>query len=314
MNKVYSINGPVVKVRDTHDFSMLEMVRVGKNRLVGEVIGINSDETTIQVYESTTGMRPGEPVEGTGAPVSVTLGPGIISNIFDGIERPLRDIADIDGAFPKHLICEISIGGFLEKLGEIFNWEKYERSLIGNKDDNGEHPVLKRHAVSLSKWFKGMSIQEMIKDSIEYKKTSGQKVYMPDHSREDYRDCPEHNNQIAADVLSEINDVILFSFSNYFMAFSSAYKDFIGQEAFGNDWYEYVEYGSVNPLTIMLQRNGFSREAATYITDNRNKYVKDTLDGQRLRRSLLDCEKTTVQREAQPIEISMPELYLKNQE
>ena len=46
----------------------------------------------------------------------------------------------------------------LEKLGEIFNWEKYERSLIGNKDDNGEHPVLKRHAVSLSKWFKGMKM------------------------------------------------------------------------------------------------------------------------------------------------------------
>ena len=254
-----------------------------------------------------------------------------IKTAFEGKEQSLEDLnVTLDQSerlylaikeglrYPKvnayGYVSNTELMGFLEKLGEIFNWEKYERSLIGNKDDNGEHPVLKRHAVSLSKWFKGMSIQEMIKDSIDYKKTSGQKVYMPDHSREDYRDCPEHNNQIAADVLSEINDVILFSFSNYFMAFSSAYKDFIGQEAFGNDWYEYVEYGSVNPLTIMLQRNGFSREAATYITDNRNKYVKDTLDGQRLRRSLLDCEKTTVQREAQLIEISMPELYLKSQE
>ena len=70
----------------------------------------------------------------------------------------------------------------------------------------------------------------------------------------------------------------------------------------------------MNPLTIMLQRNGFSIEAATYITENRNKYVSDTVEGQRLRRTLLYCEKTTVQREAQLIEISMPELYLNEKE
>ena len=63
------------------------MVYVGQNHLVGEVIGLTSDRTTIQVYEETTGLKPGEPVTGTGAPVSVTLAPGIITNIFDGIER-----------------------------------------------------------------------------------------------------------------------------------------------------------------------------------------------------------------------------------
>ncbi len=99
MNTVYSINGPVVKVKDTSDFSMLEMVYVGTKHLIGEVISVNAEETTIQVYEVTTGMRPGEPVTGTGAPVSATLGPGIISNIFDGIERPLRRIEEICGAY-----------------------------------------------------------------------------------------------------------------------------------------------------------------------------------------------------------------------
>lgn len=98
-NTVYSINGPVVKVKDTKDFSMLEMVYVGNKRLIGEVIGINEKYTTIQVYESTTGLKPGEPVEGSGAPMSATLGPGIISNIFDGIERPLRKLEDVSGAF-----------------------------------------------------------------------------------------------------------------------------------------------------------------------------------------------------------------------
>lgn len=99
MNKIYSVNGPVVKVKDTKDFSMLEMVYVGEKKLIGEVIGITGEFTTIQVYEVTTGLKVGEPVYGTGSPMSATLGPGIISNIFDGIERPLKEIEKISGAF-----------------------------------------------------------------------------------------------------------------------------------------------------------------------------------------------------------------------
>ncbi len=99
MNTIFSINGPVVKVKNTKDFSMLEMVYVGAKRLIGEVISITSEETTIQVYESTTGLKPGETVAGSGTPMSVTLGPGILSNIFDGIERPLKALEDISGCF-----------------------------------------------------------------------------------------------------------------------------------------------------------------------------------------------------------------------
>ncbi len=98
-NVIYSINGPVVTVRDTTDFSMLEMVYVGEKRLVGEVISITTAATTIQVYEVTTGLRPGEPVTPTRSPMSVLLGPGILSNIFDGIERPLRALERETGAF-----------------------------------------------------------------------------------------------------------------------------------------------------------------------------------------------------------------------
>ncbi|MBQ3940202.1 MAG: V-type ATP synthase subunit A, partial [Oscillospiraceae bacterium] len=96
---IYSINGPVVKVRDTNAFSMMEMVYVGERRLIGEVIGVSDAETTIQVYEGTSGLRTGEPVEPTGAPMSVTLGPGILNNIFDGIERPLKTLESVSGAF-----------------------------------------------------------------------------------------------------------------------------------------------------------------------------------------------------------------------
>ena len=98
-NVIFSINGPVVTVKDSKDFSMLEMVYVGNKRLIGEVISVNDKITTIQVYESTTGLCPGEPVEPTGAPMSANLGPGILSNIFDGIERPLKKIAEQSGAF-----------------------------------------------------------------------------------------------------------------------------------------------------------------------------------------------------------------------
>ena len=78
---------------------MLEMVYVGEKQLIGEVIGVTDKFTTIQVYENTAGLKIGEPIEGTGQPVCATLGPGIISNIFDGIERPLRDMTQINGAF-----------------------------------------------------------------------------------------------------------------------------------------------------------------------------------------------------------------------
>ncbi len=96
---IFGINGPVITVADTQGFSMAEMVYVGQDRLVGEVIGIKEDRTVIQVYESTTGLKAGEPVVGAGAPMSLALGPGIIGNIFDGIQRPLRDVEKASGPF-----------------------------------------------------------------------------------------------------------------------------------------------------------------------------------------------------------------------
>lgn len=100
-NKIFSINGPIIKLKNTKDFSMMEMVYVGKNKIVGEVISVDENETTIQVYESTTGLSPNEPVYSTKSPLFATLGPGMMSNIFDGILRPLQVMNDIDGSFIK---------------------------------------------------------------------------------------------------------------------------------------------------------------------------------------------------------------------
>ena len=99
MDVIYSINGPVVTVKDTKSFAMLEMVYVGDMRLIGEVIMLSDQFTTIQVYEDTAGISVGEPVAGSGGPLCAVLGPGIISNIFDGIERPLKDLKEKSGSF-----------------------------------------------------------------------------------------------------------------------------------------------------------------------------------------------------------------------
>ena len=97
--KIYGINGPVIYIKGNQGFKIAEMVYVGPQKLVGEVINLNKDMTTIQVYEETTGLKPGDDVIGSGGALSVTLAPGIMKNIFDGIERPLEKIAEKSGTY-----------------------------------------------------------------------------------------------------------------------------------------------------------------------------------------------------------------------
>ena len=96
---IYGINGPVVSLKGNDGFRMSEMVHVGEENLVGEVIGLSKSATTVQVFEETTGLKPGAVVTGTGDAISVTLGPGILNNIFDGIQRPLSEIAAQSGKY-----------------------------------------------------------------------------------------------------------------------------------------------------------------------------------------------------------------------
>jgi V/A-type H+-transporting ATPase subunit A len=124
-NQIYSINGPVVTVKNAVDFHMLEMVYVGKQKLLGEVISISKEKTTIQVYEVTTGIVVGEPVYPTGEPISALLGPGLLTNIFDGIERPLKEIAKDEGIY-------IPTGSDVESLDKTRKWDV---KIIVKKDD-----------------------------------------------------------------------------------------------------------------------------------------------------------------------------------
>lgn len=131
MNCIYAINGPVVKVRDTKSFSMREMVMVGKSKLIGEVIGVTDEMTTIQVYEGTAGLMQGDPVEPTGTPMSATLGPGIISNIYDGIQRPLKAMTALSGVY-------VTEGSAIAALDEEREFDVTVTVKVGDKLHGGD--------------------------------------------------------------------------------------------------------------------------------------------------------------------------------
>ena len=130
-NVICGINGPVVTVKNATEFSMMEMVYVGKQRLVGEIIGITSELTTIQCYEETTGLKPGDPVEGTHTQMTLMLGPGILDNIFDGIERPLAEIEKEVGAF-------INRGSQVSSLDTEREWDVTVTAKLGDELKGGE--------------------------------------------------------------------------------------------------------------------------------------------------------------------------------
>ena len=96
--KIVKVSGPLVVAAGLSDANMADVVRVGEQKLIGEILTMNGDSASIQVYEETSGLGPGAVVETTGAPLSVELGPGLIENIYDGIQRPLEEIMKISGA------------------------------------------------------------------------------------------------------------------------------------------------------------------------------------------------------------------------
>ncbi|MBR4249851.1 MAG: V-type ATP synthase subunit A, partial [Verrucomicrobia bacterium] len=98
MGKIVKVSGPLVVATGMSDANMADVVRVGEQHLIGEILNMNGDSASIQVYEETSGLGPGAEVVTTGAPLSVELGPGLIENIYDGIQRPLEEIMKLTGS------------------------------------------------------------------------------------------------------------------------------------------------------------------------------------------------------------------------
>ncbi|MBN2557118.1 MAG: V-type ATP synthase subunit A [Clostridia bacterium] len=128
---IVKVSGPLVVAKDMRDANMFDVVRVSDERLVGEIIEMRGDRASIQVYEETAGLGPGEPVESTGMPLSVELGPGIIENIFDGIQRPLVKIREMTGS-------NITRGIEVDSVDRQKKWEFKPVKKPGDHVENGD--------------------------------------------------------------------------------------------------------------------------------------------------------------------------------
>lgn len=203
---------------------------------------------------------------------------------------------------------------FLELLCDIFKWEKYDSATLGHiSKKDGTHSLLRWYAVILRQWIQGHGLSFIVSESIKHKEDNPESGVKINGKIERYNFSRFHKNAVIGETLGVIDSVILFSISNYFLRFSTEYKKFYGVEEFDNDWYEYVEYGTTNKLTIMLQKNGFSRETSTFIKTHREEYVINVEGKLKLSLSLLDCPNSGVRHEVADIRYNVPELFIPEQ-
>ena len=175
----------------------------------------------------------------------------------------------------------------------------------------GKPTLLRWYAVVLIQWMEGTGLSNIMKKALEYRQQHPDNFWVNRGQKEYYDDGLRHRNIVFADTLEVIDNIVLFSISNYFLRFSNEYKTVHQLKEFDNNWYEFVEYGTTNPITILLQRNGFSREVSTYIRNNKDEFIIEGPDGKwHLSTALLECSNTNARTEASSVRYNMPELFI----
>lgn len=205
-----------------------------------------------------------------------------------------------DGYFKHDVVLE-----FLRKLSDVFQWRIYESSTLG-KDT-----LLSWYAVILCEWMEGNGLNYIMRAALKHHREKPKNFWINNYTRGVYND-KIHRNIVFADTLEVIENIVLFSISNYFLRFSNEFRRIKGDDEMdANNWYEYVEYGTTNPLTILLQRNGFSRESARFIKENPEYVVKDGSTGKlKLKASLSKCGRTSVENEVEYIRQNVPGIFV----
>jgi superfamily II DNA/RNA helicase len=199
---------------------------------------------------------------------------------------------------------------FLERLCRIFKWEIYESDTLGHVGRySNAHGRLHWYQVILSQWVRGSGLQTIIYQAIRNKEQNPANAMYIDRQYCDYTGSVEHKNIIISEVLDVIDEIILFKLSNYFLKVSKAYKEIRQVDKVPNDWYEFVEYGSVNKETINIQKNGFSRESAIYILAH-PEYIAQTDPELKLHKSVLACPSRGVRDDAALIQYNIPDLFV----
>lgn len=196
---------------------------------------------------------------------------------------------------------------FLDELSGVFRWDIYESGTLGK-------PTLRKwYTVILCQWMEGGGLKFIMSRALDYHKDNPYPFWINKY------DPPttynprslDHHNIVFADTLEVIENIVLFSISNYFLRFSNEYRKIKGDEALDrNNWYEYVEYGTTNPLTILLQRNGFTRESARFVKEHLEYVEKDGSTGVlKLKASLALCGNTNVEKEVVYIRQNAPSIF-----
>ena len=266
-----------------------------KGRISREFESILSDEDVALIKQQFTG-RQNEPDDDIN--ISLDQVSTLVDAIANGLDYPNVNIYGYVGYQPTL--------DFLEKLCDAFDWETYESGTLGKLKD-GKHANLRFYATLLTQWLTGNGIKYMIDQAIGYKR--GKNIYIKGESVP-FVDGPEHHNKVIEDTLNNVNDIILFRLSNYFMRFSTELKKYKHKDFLTNDWYEFVEYGTTNKTCILLQKNGFSPEVATYIQKHEDLYIERTEDGVRVKMAVLQCPRKSVQGEARTVYNNVPELFV----
>lgn len=276
---------------------LLRDITKGKNTIIStefnELLTPEAKQTIINSFVKPESKSP-KPDDD----INVSLDQNI--NLTKAIANGLQYPAVTNGYFPHNVVVD-----FLNVLSGVFKWDIYEKDTLGNQEKR------KWYAVILSQWMEGMGLSQIIKKGIEWKIKNYGKVLIH-HQMVTYDDTShKHQNAVIAETLGIIENTILFSIANYFLRFSTEYKlQKTNGKPFNNDWYEYVEYGSTNELTIFFQRNGFNRDTADYIRQHKDQYTVHTPLGIKLKKSILNCGKESVMSELQNLQYNVPELFL----
>lgn len=222
-----------------------------------------------------------------------------ITTTPDQIQTVDNEIKVSQITYPDNITYR-NVLSFLTKLFSLFNWDRYE-----SKKDIGKESCLKYYSVILQQWMLGLGVKQIIEGTIKFHQEK-REIFI-DGKKVLYLDSVEQRNYLINDILDTLERIIQFKIKNYFLKFTER-KLTNGQELKGNDWYEYVEYGTCNRVVVYLQKIGFTRESAIYIySQHKDKIIiKDNMIVE-LKSSLLKCPK--ISEEVQRVKYNYRNLF-----
>jgi len=197
---------------------------------------------------------------------------------------------------------------FLKQISKVFQWNHYEKKLYGE-----DGTKLRYYAQLLLRWMAGTGLSLMVRNELEYRAKHEEKKIFCNGNQETFDSTnPLHRNLAISELLERIQNDLLFSVANYFLKLSTEYKKQYGEDSLqGNDWYEFVEFGSCNVDSIFLQRSGYSRESAVYLLERRGLFILITDGKLKLNKNAIDSyAREDVRAETQDIFYNDKDLFI----